>query len=64
MILVHGIQINNNSNSAVDMVDHHVYRLPQFQDILDKSVKKGNFGDFMSIMMNLRERPLTCLGQY
>ena len=38
--------------------------LPQFQDILDKSVEKGIFGGWLSISMNTEERPVMCLGQY
>ena len=38
--------------------------IPQFQDIVDKSGKKGNFGGWLSVRMNLGERPVICLGQY
>ena len=38
--------------------------LPQFHDILDKSDKKGKFGSWFIVRMELGERPVICLGQY
>ena len=35
-----------------------------FQDIVDKSGKKGNVGGWLSVRMNLGERPVICLGKY
>ena len=38
--------------------------LPQFQDIVDKSGKKGNIGGWLSVRMKLGERPVIFLGKY
>ena len=35
-----------------------------FQDIVDKSGKKGNVGGWLSVRMKLGERPVVCSGQY
>ena len=51
-----GLNPNDNSNDAIDMVNYHVYTLPKFQDIVDKSGAKGKFGGWLSIRMNMGER--------
>ena len=45
------------------MVEYHVITLPQFQDIVDKSDRKEEFGGCLSVRMNLGERPISCLDQ-
>ena len=45
------------------MVEYHVDMLPQFQDIVDKSGEKGNFGGWLSVRMNMGELPVVCLGK-
>ena len=59
-----GCNPNDDSNYVVDLAQYHVDTLPQLQDIVDKSGKKGNFGGWLSVRMNLGERPVICLGQY
>ena len=54
---------NKKYNDFFNWVEYHVDTLPQFQDILDKSGKKGNFGGWLIVRMKLRELPVICLGQ-
>ena len=53
---------NEDSNELVDLVEHHVETLSQFQDIVDKSGEKVNFGDWLSVRMTLVEQQVICLG--
>ena len=39
-----GCNLNDDSNDVVDMVEYNFCMLSQFQDIVDKSGEKGNFG--------------------
>ena len=55
--------LNDDSNDAIDLVEYHIDVLPQFQDIVDESGKKGKFEGCLIINMNLGERPVICLGQ-
>ena len=55
---------NVDSNDVVDLVDYHVITLPQFEYIVDKIGRKGNFGGWLSVRMKLGEHPFICLGQY
>ena len=43
----------NSPHTQSHLVEYHVNMLPQFQDILEKIDEKGNFGDWLSIRMNL-----------
>ena len=55
---------SNDSNYVVDLVEYHVNTIPQFQYILDKIGEKRNFGGWLSVRMNMWERPVICLGRY
>ena len=54
---------NDDSNDVVDLVEYHVDTLPQFQDVVNKSGEKVNFGGWLSVWMKLGEHPVICLGQ-
>ena len=45
------------------MVEYHVDTIPHFQDIVDKSGEKGDFGGWLSVKMKLGELPVIYLGQ-
>ena len=45
------------------MVEYHVKMTPKFQDILDESYEKVNFGGWLSVSMNLIEHPVIVLGK-
>ena len=55
---------NDESNDIVDLVEYHFNMLPQFQYIVDKIGERRNFGGWLSVRMNLGERPVICLGQH
>ena len=45
------------------MVEYHVNVIPQFQDILDRSGERVDFGGWLSVRINLVEFPVIFLGQ-
>ena len=59
-----GCNPDDNFNYFVDILKYHVDTLPQFQDIVDESGRKGKFGGWLSVCMNLVECPAICLVQY